>query len=154
MPWMWRSRDVWGRGVALVAAVLVLLSGGASILPNGQVTGFPNYPTGVAVVTGGIIPCAGIPDPNGPYYAAGTVTVLGGQVTWQNNGQGYLADVLPTRVVARERVAMNGTYLFVLEPGQYVLEAQFPPPSNVLPYTVVTVSAGDNLSVDIPNMCL
>jgi hypothetical protein len=23
----------------------------------------------------------------------------------------------------------------------------------VLPYTVVTVSAGDNLSVDIPNMC-
>jgi hypothetical protein len=121
----------------------MVLSGGAAVLPNGR-----------AVVTGGIIPCAGIPDPNGPYYAAGTVTVLRGQVSWQNEGPGYFADVLPTRVVAGERVAANGTYLFVLEPGEYVLEAQFPPPSNVLPYTAVTVNAGDNLRVDIPNMCL
>ena len=110
-------------------------------------------PNGTGVVAGGIIPCAGIPIPNGPHYAAGTVTVLNGHVTWQSTGQGNLVNVFPTRVVAQERVATNATYRFVLEPGEYVLEAQFPPPSNVLPYTAVTVRVGDHLSVDVPNMC-
>jgi len=149
---MWRYWSVSGRAIVLLAAVLMLLSCDKSGVPNGTgvVTSAPNE---TAVVTGGIIPCTGIPIPNGPHYAAGTVTVLKGQVTWQSTGQGNLVNVFPTRVLTRERVATNATYRFVLEPGQYVLEAQFPPPSNVLPYTVVTVSAGDKLSVDIPNMC-
>ena len=121
----------------------MLLSCGTSGVPNGK-----------GVVTGGIMPCEGIVIPNGPHYAAGAVTVLKGQVTWKSTGQGTSVAVFPTTVVAQESVAMNATYRFALEPGQYVLEAQFPPPSNALPFTGVTLRAGDNLSVDIPNMCI
>lgn len=141
---MWRSRNVWGRGIALVVAVLMLLSGEAfgSIATNG-------------VVTGGIIPCAAIPNPNDPHYAAGTVTVLKGRVAWKSTAQGdYLQDVLPTSVVAQESIATNATYRFALEPGQYVLQARFPPRADYGPYIEITVQPGDDLWVDIPNRCI
>ncbi len=144
MPWMWRSRNIWGRGIALVAAVLMLLSAEAfgPLAMNG-------------VVTGGIIPCAAIPNPSGPHYASGTVTVLKGRVALKSTAQGdYIQDVLPTNVVTQESIATNATYRFALEPGQYVLEARFPPPANYDPYIEITVQPGADLWVDIPDQCI
>jgi len=128
-----------GRGIAVVAAVLAL----TSCQPLGrQVT--------TGTVTGGITPCSGILVPSGPHYAAGTVTVLKGQIVAGSAGR----LVIPTTVVARQSVTTNAMYRFVLEPGPYVLQAQFSPPSNILPFARVTVHAGDDLHVDIPNMCI
>lgn len=134
---------MWCRGIALVAAVLMLLSGEAfgTLAGNG-------------VVTGGIIPCEGIVIPNGPHYAAGTVTVLKGRVTWKTTAEGNYIGVFPTSVVDQESVATNATYRFALEPGQYVLEAQFRSPSNAAPYIDITVQPGDDVWVDIPNQCI
>ncbi len=126
-----------GRGITVAAAVLAV----TSCQPSQVTTG---------TVTGGIIPCSGILVPSGPHYAAGTVTVLKGQIV--GGGTGRL--VMPTTAVARQSVATDAMYRFVLEPGPYVLQAQFPPPSNVLPFASVTVHAGDELHVDIPNMCV
>jgi hypothetical protein len=143
MPWIWRSRNVWGRGIALVAAVLVLLSGEAfGVLARD------------GVVSGGIIPCQGIVISNGPQYAAGTVTVLKGQVTWKSTVEGNYVGVFPTGVVDQLSVAPNATYRFALEPGRYVLEARFPSPSNAAPYIDITVQPGDDVWVDIPNECI
>jgi len=105
------------------------------------------------VVSGGIRPCDAFGNPDLPHYAAGTVTVLKGQVTWQS-GQGGPSnvDVLPTTVVAQETVPTNGRYRFDLQPGSYVLEAA--PSAGYGPYATVTVNAGDDLLVDIPNECI
>ena len=138
---IWRSRNVWGRGPAVLVAVLTLLS-----CQTPSVVSVTPAPNGKGVITGGIIPCEGIPIPSGPRYAAGTVTVFKGHIA--------STGVLPTTAVAQESVAVNATYRFVLDPGQYVLQAQFPPPANVLPFASVTLRAGDNLGVDIPNMCM
>jgi hypothetical protein len=103
-------------------------------------------PNGKGVITGGIVPCSGLPpEPNSRHYAAGTVTVFQGHIA--SNG------ALPTTVVVEESVAVNGTYRFVLDPGSYVLQGRFPPPTNVLPSTSVMLRAGDNLKADIPNVC-
>ena len=105
-------------------------------------------------LTGGIDPCEGIPIPGGPKYAAGTVVVLRGTVTWRTTGPGTSALVLPTQVVASESVKVDQTYSFRLPPGSYVLVAHFPPPSNVTPFVSVTVTAGTSQSANIPNMCI
>jgi hypothetical protein len=106
------------------------------------------------VVSGGIIPCQGIETSNGPQYAAGTVTVLKGQVTWKSTAEGNHEGVFPTSVVDQQSVATNAPYRFALEPGRYVLEARFPPPSNAAPYIDITVQPGDDIWVDIPNQCI
>jgi hypothetical protein len=139
MGWIWRSRHLWGRGAALLVAVVTLLS-----CQTSRVTSGPLSPKGNGVVTGVIILCGGVPTPDG------TVAVLKGQVT---AGLGSSGPVFPTTVVAQERVATNATYRFVLKPGDYVLHAQFPSPANVIPFTNITLRAGDNLSVDIPTVC-
>jgi len=135
----WSSRRVWERAIALLAAVLVLLSGGATVLPNGK-----------GLVTGGVVTCAGITGPDEARFAAATVTVLEGHVDWAKPGQ----PVLPKGVVARERVPTNGTFQFVLDPGQYVLTAEFPPPANIVPFSPVTLQPGEDLRVDISNQCI
>ena len=61
--------------------------------------------------------------------------------------------VLPKIVSARQSVLKNELYRFSLAPGDYVLEAQFPPPANVTPVTTVIVKAGATAIVDIPNEC-
>jgi hypothetical protein len=134
---------VWARAIALVAAVLVLLSSEAfgALARNG-------------VVSGGIIPCQGIVIPDGPEYAAGTVTVLEGRVTWSSVSEANYIAIFPTRVIGQETIAANSTYRFALEPGQYVLEARFTPPSNAAPYIDITVQPGDDIWVDIPNQCI
>jgi hypothetical protein len=105
------------------------------------------------VITGGIIPCQGIVMPGGPRYAAGTVTVFDGRLTWRSIGSGSSVAVFPTSVVARQVVGLNQTYVFALIPGDYVLQATFAPPANVHPFTSAAVTAGTATEVDIPNQC-
>jgi hypothetical protein len=127
---------MWRRGSASLAAVATLLS----------CDSFGNAgPKGV--VTGGIAHCSGLYDPNAPRYDGGTVSVLEGGVTWKPNDQGNLDLMFPHLRVARQTVEQNGTYWFLLEPGQYVLQGG-------VGYISVTVQPGDDLSVDIPNMCI
>ena len=132
---------MWCRGLAVFFASLALLSCQTSTSTSTYAS-----PGGKGVITGGIIPCSGLPpQPHSPHYAAGTVTVFKGRIG--------STGVSPTTAVAQEAVAVNVTYRFVLNPGPYVLQAQFPPPANVRPFTSVTLQAGDNLKIDIPNMC-
>jgi hypothetical protein len=127
---------MWRRGSASLAAVATLLSCDA----------FGN--TGSkGVVTGGVVRCSGLYDPNAPHYQGGTVTVLKGQITWKSNEQGNLTDVFPTRRAAQQSVETDGTYWFLLAPGQYVLSAG-------VGHVSVTVQPGDDLGVDVPNMCI
>lgn len=142
----------------MFAAVLTLLScqasGGASVPSNGttippRAASEPPSPSETGVITGGIIGCS---PPMAaanytPHYVAGTVTVFKGQVTTTGG--------VPTTAVAQESVGMNATYRFVLDPGQYVLQAQLSSPSDVAIYTSATsatVRSGDDLRVDIPNI--
>jgi hypothetical protein len=116
----------------------------------------PAVHQGTGVVTGGIMPCSGLApsmDPNLPHYAAGTVTVLKGKVTWQTTGPGVKQAVFPTTVVASERVSTNQRYSFTLAPGDYVLRARFLSPGNVVPWTSLTVQGGRTVRRDVPNMC-
>lgn len=109
----------------------------------------------MAVVTGGIIPCSGLPRTiatNLPQYAAGTVFVLKGRLHIAGN-----QIVLPGDLVTQRDVGTNQTYEFTLKPGSYVLQAKFPPRNgvqpNVEPFTSVSLSSGQSVTSDIPNMC-
>jgi hypothetical protein len=126
------------------AALLVALSITAAIVT----------PPLRGVVSGGIRPCDALGNTNLPHYAAGTVTVLKGQVTWRSSqGEPNYVDVLPTTVVVQGKsIPTNGMYRFDLDPGRYVLEAA--PPGSYGPYSTVTLNAGDDLLVDIPNTCI
>jgi len=62
--------------------------------------------------------------------------------------------VFPKVVAAQETVATNASYQFALGPGDYVLQAHFPPLANVTPFISVTVTAGITEHADIPNMCI
>lgn len=110
---------------------------------------YPQPGSGKGLVTGGVKPCEGIPLPNAPRYAAALVSVLKGGITMSSTGQA----LFPTNFVTRQWVDVNHTYLLALDPGSYVLTAQFPPPANVKPFTLVTVKADAVSQVDIPNMC-
>ena len=98
-------------------------------------------PGNTGTVTGGIIPCEALGIAGEPHYAAGTVTVLEGQIHWRTTGPGTSVQVFPTTVV-------------VLPAGDYLLRARFPPPANVEPSVSVTVHAGQTEHIDIPNMCI
>jgi hypothetical protein len=106
-------------------------------------------------ISGGVAPCEAIPDPNAPRYAQASVTLLRGTVTWKPVGQGVSQAVFPTVVVARISVSANQGYRFVVDPGDYVLTAEFPPPGNARPWTSVSfASSGLVVSRDIPDMCI
>ncbi|HEV3166015.1 MAG TPA: hypothetical protein VGZ22_18455 [Isosphaeraceae bacterium] len=134
-----------------LAAALGLSSGDFSPIPcvAGQTRCYPQPHTNMGLVTGGIIPCAGIPDPKGPHYAAGTVLVL----TWYSGVDILQNTLLSQAEVTRQQVKLNQEYLFALPAGSYVLQGQFPPPGNVRPFVGVTLEADKAIKVDIPNMC-
>jgi hypothetical protein len=144
---IWLCRNAWLPGTALLIGGLAMLS-----CQESSVTSVPVSPGTQGVVTGGIEPC-GMMAPYGVRYAAGTVTVLKGQVTLRSTGPSTYVDVFPTTVITQAIVVTNGTYRFVLDPGQYVLRAQYSPPGDMAPFTNVTLRAGTNLKIDIPNMC-
>jgi len=120
------------RGLAVLAAGLVLLSCGGALDRQG-------------VVSGGIIPCSGLPVTT-PHNAAGTVSALKGRITWRPVPHGQVS-VFPTAIAAQEMVGQNATYRLVLDPGPYVLQAGYG-------FTEITVQPGDDIYVDIPNMCI
>lgn len=124
------------------------------VVVGASACGSPSPPPGKGLVVGGIIRCAALAPPSGVQYAAGTVTALEGKMTWRSSGSGTSVAVFPKVVAARESVAMNGSYQFALAPGDYVLQAHFPPPANVSPFISLTVKAGTTEQVDIPNICM
>jgi hypothetical protein len=128
------------RGLALGVAALAAMAGCS--------------PGNTGTVTGGIIPCSALGIAGEPHYAAGTVTVLEGQIHWRTTGPGTSVEVLPTTVVVTEQVGVDASYDFTLRPGDYVLRARFPPPASIQPSVSVTVHAGQTEHVDIPNMCI
>ena len=111
-------------------------------------------PGNTGTVTGGIIPCEALGIAGEPHYAAGTVTVLEGQIHWRTTGPGTSVQVFPTTVVVTEQVGVDTSYDFTLRPGGYDLRARFAPPANVEPSVSVTVHAGQTEHIDIPNMCI
>jgi uncharacterized membrane protein len=133
-----RASTIW----ALVVVVVLSACGSAS------------PPSGEGLVTGGIVPCAAIVPPNGEQYAAGTVMVLKGYVSWRATGPGTSVVVFPKIVAAQETVATNASYQFGLAPGKYVLQAHFPAPANAIPFISITVKVGTAEHVDIPNVCI
>jgi hypothetical protein len=145
-----KRRTRWsGGGRSWASALLVLL-----LAVSASACGSPNPPPGEGLVVGGIVPCTALGPPPGVQYAAGTVTVLEGVVTWRNTGPGTSVAVFPTNVKAQQTVTTNASYQFALAPGDYVLRAHFPPPANVSPFVSVTVRSGVTNNVDIPNMCI
>ncbi len=130
-----------------------LAGAGAALLVAVSITASVVTPPVRAVVSGGIRPCDALGSAGLPHYASGTVTVLGGQVTWRSSpGTADSVAVLPTTEVAEASVPPNGTYRFDLAPGRYVLEAG--PRGSYGPFATVTLNAGDDLLVDIPNECI
>jgi hypothetical protein len=111
-------------------------------------------PGNTGTVTGGIIPCSGLPLLGEPHYAAGIVTVLEGQIHWRTTGPGTSVQVFPTTVVVTEQVGVDTSYDFVLPAGDYVLRARFPVPRTIAPWVSVTVHAGQTEHIDIPNLCI
>lgn len=111
--------------VAAVAAVVV-----AALM------GTVAYAPSRGVVTGGFQQCTALPVPGLPTYAAGSVTVLQGGT-----------------IVARQSVGSNEHYTFVLPPGDYVLDGRWAS-SNASVQVPVRLGAGDDLEVDIPNVCI
>jgi hypothetical protein len=136
---------IWRRGAPLLVIVLAsMLTSACSPAPE----------SGNGLVVGGVDPCNGLAiAPQTEQYAAATVTVREGHISWVPAGPGSSTMVLPKVVSARQSVSTNGLYRFSLAPGDYVLEAQFPPPANVTPVTTVTVKSGATAIVDIPNEC-
>src|SRR4029077_3605371 len=67
---------MWCRSLAVFFAALALLSCQTSTATSTYVSS-----GGKGVITGGIIPCSGLPpQPNSPHYAAGKVTVFKGRI--------------------------------------------------------------------------
>lgn len=142
--------------------------------PAGQATRIPSLPAspapagptlppvvsrtvhGVAggAIVGGVDPCAALPNPSAPRYAKATVTLLRGTMSLKPLGNGVSQYEFPPIVVAKISVEANQGYRFEVDPGDYVLVAQFPQ-GNAKPWTSVSVAGtGQVLMRDIPNMCM
>ncbi len=134
------------RGASVGLAIVVAIGMGAAGV----------IPATTGRVQGGIVPCRAIPDPHGPRYAAGVVTVLKGDMTWRSTGSAggpSVVGVPPTAVVASRSVGRDAVYEFTPAPGRYVLTAAYRD-STARPYIAITVNPGDDLLVDIPNVCI
>lgn len=87
---------------------------------------------------------------------AGTVYVFRGTVSLTQSGFSELVD-LPTDEVGSATTGPSHPFHFILQPGQYVLEA-LPDgatlsPGLVGPYRAITVRAGVSIDAPIPNNC-
>jgi hypothetical protein len=118
----------------------------------------PAIPPGDARVTGGVMPCSGLPLPGHVHFAAAQVTLLSGKVTWHPGPQGgpTLIDQLPTEVEATQRVGADEKYTFIVKPGDYVIQAVYLPVNDdgAKPYVSTTLRSGDDVELDIPSHCL
>jgi hypothetical protein len=146
----------------VLAAIIVAAAVGGGLLGAGILAGSPptapggpGRPVPLAArtgrVTGYIDACEGLPIP-GRRYAAGAVTALRGRETWKDTGGGNYRLQLPHTAAAREQVAENQPFSFVLAAGQYVLVARYDG-GNGLTFVNVTVPAGQVVRRDFPNVC-
>jgi hypothetical protein len=102
-------------------------------------------------VTGYIDPCEAIS--TGLPYAAGTVTALRGQETWEPAGDGTYRLQLPATVAARQHVGQNQKFYFDLAPGRYVLVARYDR-GIAMTFLDVSIVAGRVLHRDLPDLCM
>ncbi|HKV88149.1 MAG TPA: hypothetical protein VJT78_09145 [Candidatus Dormibacteraeota bacterium] len=133
--------------------LLGLLASAVAVFVSVALTAAVVTPPHRGVVTGGIMACRALDNPGQPHYVAGTVIVLRGDVTWRAVGPAASVDVLPTAVAGRQTVSADGMYRFDLDAGHYVL-LDAARPGDYGPYATVTVGAGEDLLVDIPNSCI
>ena len=136
-----------GRSVRLALATVLAVFAILGIAYGGLAA------SGKGIVVGGLDSCAAIPDPNQPRYAAGTVTVLKGDVVWRAEGSDHSVAVFPAVVVDKREVGVNGLYLFVLDRGTYVLRGNYRT-ATAVPWIELTVTPGTVAHVDVPNMCI
>ncbi len=143
-----------GHAVAVLAVICVLTVVCFAVTFSGVRAG-AEAKVGKVIVTGGIVPCSGLPPSmvHGlPRYAAGTVAVLQGKLRWEKWSNGVRHLIFPRHVVAKATVKVNQKYRFLLGPGPYVLTARLPR-SNVRPFVQIDVPEGKDMHVNIPNMC-
>jgi hypothetical protein len=146
-----------------LGASIVAASVGGSLIATGVFTGsrpvtplVPQRPASLAArigrVTGYTDACEGKGVPGTPHHAAGTVTALRGRATWKDNGRGTRRLELPATAAARQHVAEGQSFSLDLAVGQYVLVAPVGG-SGGLSFVDVTVTAGQVLHQDLPNLC-
>jgi hypothetical protein len=135
---------------------LPFASGVTSSLPSRALP----WVAGTGAVTGYIQPCSGLGSPmytsTGArlFSAAAVVEARPGQTSVKPVGHGVYQMVLPTVVVARERVGQNQRFrLGNLVPGRYVILARYTG-GNVSTLLEVTVAPGQVAEVDLPNTCM
>ena len=109
--------------------------------------------TDQGIVFGGLRPCDAL-GVSHLHYAAGTVSVLHGHVTWSPVSAGVAAASFPSAVAAEQTVGANSGYLFDLNPGRYVLRGRYTGGSDAAPWVDVTVKAGSIQYVDVPDLCI
>ena len=88
-----------------------------------------------------------------PLYVGGTVIALRGGIRSVQESATTGKLVLPTDVVARQRVPTGGEFDFNLSPGHYVLYLPHYVDGNVGSWVSVVVRSGVTLHADLPNMC-
>jgi hypothetical protein len=111
---------------------------------------------GTGIVTGHLAACFGIRPASGRRIAPGTVVALRGHITWKPIAPGTWMIVYPKGpAVASQHISDNydQTFRFALPPGHYVLAGQYDHGSGYGTFREVTVTAGANLRVDLPNLC-
>ncbi len=145
--------------LAAVAATAVLI--GRATIGSHHVTqprpgpAVPAAATGI--VTGHLAACFAIPPTNGRRVTPGTVVALRGHITWKPAVPGSWMMVYPKGpAVASQHISDNydQTFRFALPPGHYVLAGQYDHGSGYYTFRDVTVTAGANLRVDLPNTCI
>jgi hypothetical protein len=141
---------------AAVAAVLIgrATIGSHHVAPARPGTAAPVAATGI--VTGHLAACFGIASADGRRITPGTVVALRGRITWKPTTPGTWMLVYPKGpAVASQHISDNydQTFRFALSPGHYVLVGQYDHGSGYGTFREVTVTAGANLRVDLPNLC-
>jgi hypothetical protein len=109
------------------------------------------------IVTGHLAACFAIPPTSGRRVTPGTVVALRGHITWKPTTPGTWMMVYPKGpAVASQHISDNydQTFRFALPPGHYVLAGQYDHGSGYYTFREVTVTAGANLRVDLPNACM
>ena len=112
----------------------------------------PAAAAGLGTVVGRIDACdaLGVAKPS---YVGGTVLALRGSIrtVWEGRTHGRL--VLPTDVVARQRVPVGGQFHFHLLPGHYVIDLPHYAGGNAGPSLMVTVRKGVTVHANLPDLC-
>jgi hypothetical protein len=155
-----RLRIAVALAVLAMAAVAAVLTGRATIGAHGAAYTRPRPAApaaGTGIVTGHLAACFGIPPTNGRRITPGTVVALRGHITWKPTAPGTWMIVYPKGpAVASQHIGDNydQTFRFALPPGHYVLAGQYDHGSGADTFREVTVAAGANLRVDLPNLCM